>query len=242
MTENVTAPAWLWGPGPSDASSPPQTPSTPGSGALTPEAARAELEQLRVARIEGKVTQDVYLERADYLARLAAGEQNLAPPQEKLEYLPPDQQAERLWLESLQPAQPHEYPLPGLDESDPEYAEDLAVDTAVREMMSGIGVPAQWGLTFAETMGGLIDRFENAAPEEIRAYTTSVGEQLRAHWGEQYGKRLEAVSDLLAQAAEKHEFLGYILDKAPHAFADVRLMDWLAQIAERRAKVGEQRR
>jgi hypothetical protein len=217
------------------------TEATMTNGApATPEAARAELEQLRLARVENKVTQADYLARSDYLARLAAGEQDVQPPAERLELAAPDQQERRIVDELMQPAQAHQYRLPpAIDPATGRPSDELeAVNTAVRTAMAEAGVPQQYGGQMYEQVNGLLERFAEASPDQVRAHTESVGAKLRETWGGEYAARVQAVNDLLAEVATKNPVVAELLDEAPHAFADPWVMQSLWNVAEHRARGG----
>jgi hypothetical protein len=44
------------------------------------------------------------------------------------------------------------------------------------------------------------------------------------------------MNELIVEVAEEHPVVGALLDDSPHAFADVRLMAWLSQVADNRTR------
>jgi hypothetical protein len=217
-------------PGAGAASSAPQGAPQQGPAPPDPGQARAALESLRRERIEGRVTDRDYFERNEYLARIAHGEQDVQPPPERLEYLPPDEQAERIWDETIAPAQPHEYRFhvqPGDDEA-------LATDSAIRHALADAGIPAMWGGPIYETADRLLQKFAQADEGDIQTHIQSVNARLKAEWGDQYASRLGAVDSLIAELAAKHPVVDSLIRSAPYVFADERTMAWLAHVAERR--------
>lgn len=199
--------------------------------APTPEQARASLEQLRADRLEGKVTGRDFIERSDYLARLAHGEQGVAPPPKRFEHMTPTEQAEHLYEESMRPAKAGEYDLPGATGD-----RDMEVKSEFREAMAAIGLPRQYGAFFHEQVDKHLQRFAHASPEAIGAHQESAAAKMQAQWGDQYEARVTAVSDLLDDVAQGNPFVARLLDHAPYVFADPWIMHTLWLIAEHKKR------
>lgn len=225
MSETTQAAVAQQGPA-SVASAPAQ-----GSVSPTPDQARASLEQLRADRLEGKVTDRDFFERSDYLARLAHGEQNVAPPPTRFEHMTPQEQEQHLVDEAMQPAQADEYDLPGATSS-----RDLEVKSRFREAMADIGLPKQYGAFFYEQVDNHLQRFAMASPEAIDAHIASSTSKLQAQWGDQYEARIVAVSDLLDDVAQGNPFVARLLDHAPYVFADPWIMHTLWLVDERKKR------
>jgi hypothetical protein len=206
----------------------PQTGSTQPTQGPSPDQARAELEQLRIDRVNGSVSQRDYLERADYLARVSGGDLNAERPKDRFEYQSAEVQEEILRDEAMQPGKPHQYQISG--------SMDERVETAMREAMAAAGIPAQYGGTLVGQVDRLLTRFSQAEPDDVSRHYQAVGEKLRQDWGDQYSVRVQAVNDLLADAAESHPLVANLLDRRPYAFSDPWVMQTLWMVAEHRQR------
>lgn len=202
----------------------------------TPEQARAELEQLRVSRVNGQVTQRDYLERSDFLARIAHGEQGVERPPERLEYLPPEEQEARLIDEVMQPGRPEQYQIPPLSSST-----DEKFEAVMRDAMATAGIPARLGGTLAGQVDRLLSQFSKADPDAVIKHYQATGERLRQDWGDQYSARVQAVNDLLADVAEQNPLVANLLDRRPFAFSDPWIMQTLWMVADHRNRTQQRK-
>lgn len=193
--------------------------------------ARPMLEQLRVARLAGAVTTTDYAARADYLARLDAGEQvdapNLNPSQEQL--------LERGLEEAYKPGEPHDFKLPQDPMRIPTEAQ-VEIDTKVRQALTDLGVPVRLG-------GPIVERIEHVAktlgplsPAERQAKVSAFQAELRSRWGADYKKRTKAIWDHVVEGTNKHEAVAELIDQNLWLFADVALNEWLWSLVEHKQR------
>lgn len=207
------------------------TPSTAApAGPITPQQATAQLQQLTADRLAGKVLQDDYLARADYLGRLASGEQ--IEPSSSPATL--DERLAQQYDESMRPPASiadYHFPYePGLSVT-PEF---LAFDNNVRSAFLEAGVPALLAGGLYSRANELASRLENADPSALEAHVRSSASRLRERWGDKFNERIEAVDALISNIAGKSKLVADLAEGMPWLFADEGIVLSLDAIANRR--------
>lgn len=201
---------------------------------VTREQARPQLEQLRADRLAGKVTEHDYLARADYLARLDAGEQ-VEPP--KL-YPTMQEKFEQQYDEHMRAPEPEHYStLPRARVFD-EVAEEgsLEFDSAVRAAFHRGGIPNHLAGPILEGVIRTWDTLAKAPRTDVETRLQSTASKLREMWGPDYKARLDRVNDLVADMVEADEGLAAMFDRRPWLLhADVAVMDYLDRVASHKA-------
>lgn len=204
--------------------------STPASA----DAARSALETLRGQRLAGQVGERAYLDRADYLARLAAGENATAPPDPHA--ITQEQKLQQQYdLQMTAPKQPGEYGrLPSMS-NDSAQAQEL--DTAVRTAFAKAGIPAHLGPALVDAVNHISNKVSPTDERGIQTHLQSTASALRTQWGDQFQARFDAITDLVCELGEGDPTVGEILDQAPWLiFASEAAMDYLGRIVDHRSK------
>jgi hypothetical protein len=211
------------------------TPPQPVDQVVAREAAPAALEQLRADRLNGKLGQDAYLQRSEYLHGVLAAEPGAAAPAPPKAFATQDEQLEQSYANHMQAPKPEHYanlPQAKAFEGD----EALAFDTAVRNCFHRGGIPAHLAPSILE---GVIKNFDTlaGADESARAAALSASQaKLREYWGQDFDARLNQVDELVADMVEASPELGDMYDRAPWLFAaDPAVMEYLDRVAQHRA-------
>lgn len=206
----------------------PDLTSTPA----TPEAAQASLDSLRNDRIAGRVDQNRYLDRVEYLQRVIAGE--------KVQAIDPycvttEQRLERQYSEMMKPAAGHEYEFayePGFEHT----PQTLAIDRELREAFAGAGIPKHLGGPLFGVIESTSKRFADADEATRQSQIHHVTSQLQSLWGDKFKDRLDAVDELVCDLASRSSAVGELLDESPWFLADVSAMAWLDTIAQHKKR------
>jgi len=193
-------------------------PAPPAPG--KPEAQR-QLDELRQRRIDGKVGEAEYMQEAEQLAALAAGE---TPPP-----VPPSNRFEAQLAEFMRVPEPHEYQIPHPETMD---EEGLAFDAELRQALVAMQVPAYIGGRIVQRAEQAIAELSDLAVDLRENRVEAFRNRLRAQWGDQYGKRTQAIVDLVADATAKHEQVGAVIDAYPWLLADFELAERLWSLIE----------
>jgi len=191
----------------------------------SPEAARAALDTLRNDRLAGRVDQSHYLERSEYLQRVAAGEKIAAVDPHAVTM---DQQFQRQYEEHMRPPAMEQYRLPPMP---------IEFDIATRKALAAASIPDHLAAPIAEGVVRASQATKGASAGEVQVIAQSVAGKLRDAWGDQFDTRLAAVEDLLDDMAEADPLIGAIVDRMPHAFAaDLAVMTHLDTVAQYRSR------
>lgn len=213
MTDSTAVPAQPSAPSFPDLS------STPAS----PQEAQAALDTLRNERLAGRVDQTHYLERAEYLQRVIAGEQIAAPnPFPTLE-----ERLERQYEESMEPpADLHGYQL--------SLGEDgLAAHTAIATAFKAAGIPAMHARVIVDEANRLTRQFKSL--EEARPQVDRVHSLLRERWGADFDARRQRIDELLDAMADADPRVEQLIESHPWMIAGSAMaMDLLDRVVQYR--------
>jgi len=64
--------------------------------------------------------------------------------------------------------------------------------------------------------------------------TRAAGAKLRAEWGADFDRRVDAIGAHLADLAQRHPVIGTILDSMPYTLSDPAIMHWMWQVLAHR--------
>lgn len=228
------------------AASTPATSAAPSSQQMAPagpdlhstpvsaDAARSALETLRSQRLAGQVGEHAYLERADYLARFAAGENAAAPPDPHA--ITQEQKLQQQY--DVQMTAPKELGQYGrLPPMSNDSAQAQEIDTAVRTAFVKAGIPAHLGPALVDAVNHISNKVSPTDERGIQTHLQSTANALRTQWGDQFDTRFAAITDLVCELGEGDPAVGEILDQAPWLiFASEAAMDYLGRIVDHRSK------
>jgi hypothetical protein len=145
-----------------------------------------------------------------------------------------EQRFEQQRNEMMAPAQPHEYQI----SYPPAVVRDdafIAFDSEVRNAFSAAGIPKHLGEPIFEAADRLSYELADA-PQEIRQQRIEqTSAKLREMWGDQFRARLDAVDQIIAEAASHSETLGEIIDESPWLLADPAIWEFCDRVAQHRA-------
>jgi hypothetical protein len=201
---------------------------------VTREAAPAALEQLRADRFNGKVSEDHFNKRGDYIRSVMDGKPGEAPPAPPKAVETIEERFDRDYAEHMTAPRPELYNnLPSA-----EFFGDRAreFDVGMTRVLSRAGIPQAYAPTLLEnTYRDLIELTESGA-EALSARVSSVKAELMTRWGDDYQRRLDAVDDLLADAVEADPTVAHTFERAPWIFAcSLWSMESLDRVASHRA-------
>lgn len=208
---------------------------------VTREAAPAAIEQLRADRANGKISQDFYFKRSDYLHGVLSAEASGAPPALPQVHETEQQALERTYAEQMAPpehaGQYRGLSMPELKGFSPDQAE--AFDVGVRNVLYRGGVPQHLAGPLVENVAKTLNDLSAASDGQREAAIATSKEQLHKWWGAEFQTRLDRVSDLIATMAEGDDYVGQLIDRAPWMFAaNPGVMDYLDRVASHRARRG----
>jgi len=193
----------------------------------TKETAPAKIEELRAARVDGRVLDRDYAAMNEHLHRVAAGEQAEAPN------LHPtlEQKFEEQHAEVMRAGRPEEYrfevdPAKPFDEVDPD------LDLGIREALSAAQVPARLGGTLASIINQEARAAVSLTPEERALRLNGCRADLRQKWGADYDRRSKAIDAFLHEAGNKNELVANICDRTPWLLANAYIAESLWSIVE----------
>ena len=203
----------------------PDLTSTPTS----PEHAQTMFRELAQARIDNRVTDAMFFPRADYLGRIAAGEQNVPLPGPHTVVIEaPDGSKSTVSAEAAafdDKAPPRsgagyefEYSRHGVSL---EYDEARAFDTELRNTLHENGVPQRFAGYWYDTVERLAKRFEGASQTDIKAHVASVRAELESRWGADFRAKIDAIDEFVTGLPGP---VGDLLIDAPWLLADPLVM------------------
>lgn len=227
MDTNAQAPA-----APAQTSAQPAATTFPdlSSTPATPDAAKAALETLRQERLSGRVDQQRYVDRAEFLQKVIAGEQVTAPNP----YPTMEERLQQQYDESMQaPVELHGYM--NLPTMSTDGAQAQEIDTAMRTAFRAGGIPAQYAPTIAERVLAM----SRESPDDVAIKVSTTGNQLRSRWGGQFATRKAAIDAIVEKMAAADERIAASIEAEPGIiYGDVFLMDLLDRVAQHQRRRG----
>jgi hypothetical protein len=114
--------------------------------------------------------------------------------------------------------------------------EHIAFDADLRQALHAAELPVVVGNSLINAFQQNARSLRHAEPQQIQAYITRNTKQLESAWGDQFGARVNAISDFVDQVADKSPAVSRILTNTPHLLADPVVMQQLWSVLERRGQ------
>lgn len=223
-----------------------QTAATPApllDQPVTRDQAPAALEALRADRVNGRVSEDHYFKKSDYLRGVMDSAPEAPPP------APPRQVEtfEELYRRDVDAqmsgaSAEHYTNLPSIAEHGGQTEGTKAFDAGMTRVLARAGIPQSYAPQLLENAYRDLHELGEADPVALELKISSVKSELQNRWGADYQTRLDRVLDLVADAVEADPAIAHAFEKAPWLFAtNLWSMESLDRVAEHRSRMLEGR-
>jgi hypothetical protein len=203
---------------------------------VTRDAAPAELEKLRADRFNGRVTEDHFHKRGDYLRSVLDGAPTDAPPAPPRAVETMDERFARDYAEFMTAPTPERYS--GLPSATVFGDSANAFDARMTHVLARGHIPQHLASPLLESTYRAYGELSTAGKGGVEAKLSSVKRELEALWGDDAKARIERVHDLVAAMVEGDEEIADFFDRAPWFFyTSVHSMEFLDRVASHRASL-----